>query len=154
MVLNAGIYPQRKKLPHEIPSWVTQGARHYITINCRQRGTERLCLEPVARALLKGGESYEDLRRWHLWIMLIMPDHIHMIATFDLNRGTRHTISAWKSYQAKTHGIEWQSDFFEHRLRNEAEFIEKVSYIRMNPVRKGLISTVEKWPYVIDRNKL
>lgn len=94
MVLNTGIYPQRNKLPHEIPPWVTQGARHYITINCRERGTKYLCQAPVARALLKGGESYETLGRWYLWIMLIMPDHMHMIATFDLNRGIRHTVSA------------------------------------------------------------
>jgi len=154
MVLNTAIYPQRKKLPHEIPPWVSQGARHYITINCRQRGTDALCRAPVANDLLKGGEAYEDLGRWYLWMLLIMPDHIHLIATFDLNRGVRHTVSAWKSYQAKTYGIEWQSDFFEHRLRDEAEFIEKASYIRMNPVRKGLISMAEKWPYVIDRNVL
>lgn len=154
MTLNTEPYLQRKKLPHEIPPWVPQGARHYITINCRQRGANILCREQVAGSLMRSAEAYEIHRRWYLWLMLIMPDHIHLIATFDLNRGIRRIVSAWKSYQTKTHGIEWQSDFFEHRLRDEAEFIEKASYIHMNPVRKGLISTAEKWPYVIERNTL
>lgn len=154
MVLNTGIYPQRKKLPHEIPSWVTQGARHYITINCRERGTKHLCQAPVARALLKGGESYEALGRWYLWIMLIMPDHLHLIVTLDLSRGVQTTVAAWKGYQAKKLGVDWQTGFFEHRLRNDNEYAEKAHYIRMNPVRKGLISMAEKWPYVIDRNVL
>ena len=152
MMLNAETYPQRKKLPHEIPSWVTQGARHYITINCRERGTKNLCQAPVAIALLKGGESYEELGRWCLWVMLIMPDHLHLIATFNLSQRIQSTVTAWKGYQAKTFGVQWQTGFFEHRLRNNDEYTKKARYIRTNPVRKGLVVSVEDWPFVIERS--
>ena len=154
MALNAGIYPQRKKLTHDVPSWVTQGARHYITINCRQRGTKTLCKETVAGSLLRGGEFYESLGRWYLWLMLIMPDHLHLIVTFDLSRRIQSTVAAWKGYQAKTVGVDWQAGFFEHRLRNDDEYVEKTHYVRMNPVRKGLVLSVEEWPYVIDRSDM
>ena len=40
--------------------------------------------------------------------------------------------------------------FFEHRLRSDAEFNEKASYIRMNPVRTGLVALPGLWPYVED----
>jgi hypothetical protein len=34
--------------------------------------------------------------------------------------------------------VEWQRDFFDHRLRDHHELQERTSYILMNPVRKGL----------------
>ena len=141
--------PKRKKLPHEIPSWVQQGERHFITINCRHRGSDPLLKH--AQKLIESAHYYEEIGRWHLWLMLIMPDHIHFIATFDLSKGLKTTISAWKRYQKKTVDIDWQSGFFEHRLRNQSEFDEKAHYIRMNPVRKGLVERPEDWPHVLDR---
>ena len=146
--------PKRKKLPHSIPSWVKQGARHFITINCRERGTNQLARPNIAQALFDSAVAYEKLGHWYLWLMAVMPDHIHFIATFNLQKGIRPTIKAWKSYQARQLGISFQSDFFEHRLRNAEEFVEKSCYIRMNPVRKGLVQTPEEWPFLIDRLRL
>ncbi|MDP2990311.1 MAG: hypothetical protein Q8O57_07080 [Kiritimatiellota bacterium] len=97
---------------------------------------------------------YEQIGRWYMWLMMIMPDHLHFIATFDLQRGVRPIMRAWKSYQAAKLGINWQSDFFEHRLRNDKEYEEKAHYVRMNPVRKGLVQTTEEWPFVMDRIRM
>ncbi len=143
--------PQHRSLPHEIPSWVQQGSRHFITINCEQRGSDQLLREDIAARLLKSSRFYEESNKWYLWLMLIMPDHIHFIATFDLTKGIKPTVSAWKGYQKRNLHIEWQSDFFEHRLRDDNEFIEKAYYVRMNPVRKNLVKTPEEWPYILDR---
>ena len=144
-------YPKRKKLPHDIPSWVGEGARYFVTVNCRDRGNNRLCRDGVAEALIDSAEEYELLGRWHVWLMVVMPDHIHIIAAFSPDRGIRRIVSAWKGYQAKQLGIEWQTDFFEHRLRTDEEFTEKAYYIRMNPVRKKLAAEPEAWPYVWQR---
>ena len=144
-------FPQRKKLPHAVPPWVFQGARHFITVNLMRRGTGELCRGNIPEALLASARFYEHQSRWYLWLMLIMPDHMHFIATFDLNRGIRETMKAWKRYQATHLGIDWQPDFFEHRLRTQDAFIEKAHYIRMNPVRKGLVERSEEWPWVIDK---
>jgi len=146
--------PQRQKLPHALPSWVRQGARHFLTLNCQHRETNSLCRGDVAAQLLKSARYYEEIGRWYLWLMLIMPDHIHLIATFDLERGLRRIMQAWKGYQKRKLHIEWQSDFFEHRLRNGDEFIEKAHYVRMNPVRKGLIHSPDAWPHILDRTDL
>lgn len=108
----------------------------------------------IADSLLNNARFYEETGKWYLWLMLIMPDHLHFIATFDLTKRLKTTVSAWKRYQTKTLGIEWQTDFFEHRLRNQAEFDEKAAYIRMNPVRKKLIDTPEQWPYILDRTTI
>lgn len=75
------LLPQRKKLPHEIPSWVKQGTRHFITINCKQRAGNPLLARNTAQALLNSAAFYEQLGHWYLWLMVIMPDHLHLIAT-------------------------------------------------------------------------
>ncbi|MGE4489611.1 MAG: transposase [Kiritimatiellales bacterium] len=140
---------ERKKLPHEVPAWVNQGERYFITVNCKYRGQDGLPRK--ADYLLGSARYYEQIGKWYLWLMVIMPDHIHFIATFDLSQGLRNTVSSWKRYQAKAIQIEWQSDFFEHRLRNQSEFDEKCHYIRMNPVRKGLVKNPTDWPHLMDR---
>ncbi len=145
-------FPIRKKLPHVVPSWVSQGARHFITVNCKQRiGSPLLSAAP---SLLESATIYEQLGRWYLWLMVIMPDHLHFIATFNLDHGVQSTVKAWKSHQAKHQDINWQSGFFEHRVRNDAEVEEKSHYNRWNPVRKGLVKSPEEWPHAIDRTRL
>ena len=57
-------------------------------------------------------------------------------------------MSDWKRYTCINVGINWQRDFFDHRLRGDESYLEKAHYIRMNPVRAGLIKRPEEWPYV------
>lgn len=83
--------------------------------------------------------------------MVVMPDHIHWIAVFGGTFGVRPVMSSWKGYFAKELGIDWQYNFFEHRLRNEAEFTEKMQYVLMNPVRKKLVTKWRDWPYTFAR---
>jgi len=129
--MNAGIsnlevgLPQRKRLPHEIPWWVAQGARHFITINAKCRGSAPFTEPSVAEALLRNLLAYETSERWQIWIGIIMPDHLHFIATFALESGLTASIRPWKAYQSRTLAVEFQSGFFEHRLRTDAEFEEK-----------------------------
>ena len=78
-----------------------------------------------------------------------MPDHIHLLLTFPVTEKRLQTIiSKWKEWTAKSLKIEWQRDFFEHRLRKEESLREKADYILVNPVRAGLVEKEEDWPYV------
>jgi putative transposase len=50
----------------------------------------------------------------------------------------------------------WQRGFFDHLLRSEESYGQKWNYVRENPVRAGLVTRAEDWPYsgeivVIDR---
>ena len=57
-------------------------------------------------------------------------------------------LSKWKEWVAKEVGINWQRDFFEHRLRHDESRVEKADYILQNPVRKQLVARIEQWPFV------
>jgi len=80
-------------------------------------------------------------------LAVIMPDHIHVIASFSETVVIAQLIRNWKRWTAKETSIAWQDGFFEHRLRNDAEVAEKLDYVANNPVRKGLCETAEAWPF-------
>ena len=143
--------PQRKKLPHEIPPWVAEGRRYFITINCKNRSEDTLCSHGRAPEILRSIEVYEDLQKWFVHALVIMPDHLHLVGTFSRTPGIRATIRAWKAFHARRLGIHWQADFFEHRLRDEDAFTVKIQYLLMNPVRSGLVDEWKKWPYTFVR---
>ena len=81
-------------------------------------------------------------------LLLLMPDHLHAIMSFSPEVGMAKSINDWKRYTCVQGRIDWQRDFFDHRLRKDESYIEKAHYIRMNPVRVGLCQAHEKWPYV------
>ena len=56
-------------------------------------------------------------------------------------------ISNWKRYIAKTFKVRWQTNYFDHRIRNAAEHTAKYNYILRNPVVKGLCAEEEDWPW-------
>jgi REP element-mobilizing transposase RayT len=78
-----------------------------------------------------------------------MPDHVHLIASCpERAKNMQVVLSKRKEWTAKSFKIKWQRDFFEHRLRGDEGFDLKADYIRANPVRAGLVSNADDWPYV------
>ena len=76
-----------------------------------------------------------------------MPDHLHALISFPDDQAIRDVISNWKRYLATTLKIDWQRDFFDHRLRGDESFADKAEYVRANPVRARLVTASENWPY-------
>ena len=142
--------PQRKKLPHQVPNWVPDGEIYFITINCKQRGINQLTTPYVFEAIKASAANYSERNLWHIRLMLIMPDHIHCLMTLNTREKSISTIiGGWKRYLNKTNPITWQSSYFEHRIRNQDELMEKEEYIRLNPVRAGLCKNHGDWAYII-----
>jgi putative transposase len=85
--------------------------------------------------------------QWGLPLLLLMPDHLHMLATFGPDISMKRTIRNWKRYLSNHTDIQWQRDFFDHRLRDDESYTGKAAYILHNPVRAGLVACFEEWPY-------
>ena len=142
--------PVRRKLPHGLPPFPVAGPIiQFVTINAAERGGEPFL--SVAAEMLESARFYHEHCRWFLNLFLIMPDHLHMLASFPNGR-VKETCGAWKGYLRKTLGVRFQSDCFEHRIRNEAGFAEKRDYICQNPVRKGLVESAYEWPHWMSYN--
>jgi len=140
-------YPDR--LAHNTPAWVGSGPTYHIRISLRRDAPLSLTAGPIASILLKSAELYHLQRRWNCRIFLLMPDHLHALLAFPHDKSLGEVIRKWKAYHAKHLGIQWQGNFFDHRIRNRGELDEKAAYIRLNPVRKNLCSHEEAWPWVL-----
>ena len=141
--------PVRKRLTHEVPLWIDPAKEcYFITLGCRLRGRNQLAVPEVAKALLQTIHHRNDNGTWYVHLAVLMPDHLHMLISFPQSEKRLQTIiSKWKEWTAKTLGISWQRDFFEHRLRKEESFREKADYIFANPVRARLVEKGEDWTY-------
>jgi hypothetical protein len=76
-----------------------------------------------------------------------MPDHLHALLVFPREAGMSTAIRNWKRAMARLHGIKWQSNYFDHRIRDDKERRETWDYIRRNPVAKGLCASEAEWPF-------
>ena len=79
--------------------------------------------------------------------LVVMPDHVHVLTTAPPTTNLQHVVINWKRFIARSHGVRWQQDFFEHRLRAAEHFEAKLEYLRQNPVRAGLVASPGEWPY-------
>ena len=142
--------PHPRSLPHEIPLWVDPHRQiYFITINCRERFRNQLALSGVAKPLFETVQHRQERHLWWPYLFLLMPDHLHALVSFPPSgKPIRSIVSKWKEWTAKQLGIVWQSDFFEHRLRQDESRRQKADYILENPVRRNLISRAKDWPFV------
>ena len=82
---------------------------------------------------------------------VILPDHIHCIWT--LPEGVDDFSTRWrlvKSYftkRCRADGEIWQGRFWEHQIRNEADFSKHIEYIHYNPVKHGLAKSPIEWEH-------
>jgi len=87
---------------------------------------------------------------WLVSDYLLMPDHLHLFcAPRDLKFTIERRMGFWKDRFAKTHPDTgtFQPGGFHHRLRDGESYSQKWQYVRENPVRGGLVTRDEDWPY-------
>jgi putative transposase len=91
--------------------------------------------------------------------VVVMTNHVHLLIQPLLKSEKEYwslssIMNSIKSYSAKqipkvmNHiGIVWQNERYDHIVRNEQEFQQFWEYIRQNPVKAGLSSTPEDYPF-------
>ncbi|HEY8993325.1 MAG TPA: transposase [Lacunisphaera sp.] len=141
-------FPTRSKLPHVAPAWAKPSALFFVTVCTSPRGKNQLCHDRVAGTIFESVEFRQQRFDWHVTLLVLMPDHLHMLVAFPDDLDMRKIVTDWKSLLARKTAITWQRDFFDHRIRDHENWEQKAGYIRQNPVRGGLVSRVEEWKYV------
>jgi REP element-mobilizing transposase RayT len=81
---------------------------------------------------------------------VIMPDHLHLFVRgsddFILPRWVAGLKRAISVALRAGHQL-WQPGFFDHVLRSDESYGQKWLYVHDNPVRAGLVSDSDAWPY-------
>ena len=143
-------YPIRKSMNHTAPARanVPAGAFYFITVCAADRTGAPFA--DAASAILDAARFYHDRGTWFLRLLLVMPDHLHMLVHFPPGVAMANVMRNLKRYLSKTAGLRFQNDFFDTRIRDAAHFAEKWDYIVKNPVRRGLVENSEDWPHRIE----
>ncbi|MSU23008.1 MAG: hypothetical protein EXS32_04210 [Opitutus sp.] len=140
--------PQRQRLFHSTPPWVSDGADFFLTSCCAARETNQLATAAVFSVMTNALEHYVQNGKYWVHLFLAMPDHLHALVSFPPNGHMDKVIRDWKRFIAKQTRVVWQDGFFDHRLRDEENFELKAHYLRLNPVRSGLVDDPVNWSCV------
>ena len=95
-------------------------------------------------------DTLRRLDRWRVLAVLMMPDHVHMLASPVDREQSVSQMSKWfKRWfdEAYRPAWQWQEGVFDRLLRTEETASQKWRYIQENPVRRGLVARAEDWPY-------
>jgi len=92
---------------------------------------------------------------WFVGDYLLMPDHVHLFARPAVEADTVSAwVKMWKSVSSRqlkrTEGVTtsvWQEEYFDRFLRSNESYEEKWHYVQNNPVRAGLVTDANSWPF-------
>jgi len=86
-----------------------------------------------------------DEKRYRLFSWCVMPNHVHVVGRLFPGSTLASVLHSWKSFFAKEakrvaifQGSLWQREYYDHLLRDEAEFDRANQYILQNPIKAGL----------------
>lgn len=145
---------------------LTRGGTFFFTVVTYRR--QDFLVNAEARRFLR--DAITEVRKTQpftidAWVLL--PEHLHCIWTlpegdYDFSKrwGRIKAIFSKKAknylYQSKLMNISkqkhgestiWQRRFWEHEIKSQQDFNHHMDYIHYNPVKHGLVSKVNDWPY-------
>jgi len=124
----------------------------YFFVTCKV-SPERERLSEAEFALLAG--SIQSRRRQHHFLLAawaLLPDHWDAIVMPPYPCTISSVMESVKVSSTRQinklrgdRGLLWQGRFFDRALRTVKEYHEKVDYIHLNPVKRGLVTKPEEW---------
>jgi len=127
----------------------------HVTI-CTAARRELLATAEVHLALR---QVWSESRQWLVGYYLIMPNHVHLFCAPGVH--DPEPVKNWARYWKLLAGKAlpelkevWQSDCWDTQMRDQEHYVRKLEYVSNNPVRKGLVTCSEDWPYQGRLNKL
>ena len=152
MMVTAHKYDYRRRLPHY------QKADRAVFVTFRKSTGEPF--SPAARDLVLEHCLRGNAIKFHLHAAVVMPEHVHLLLTplrdadswpyemaeiLRLIKGaSAHSVNRLLA----RHGPVWQEESFDHVLRSNESFEQKLEYIRQNPVRRGLVIKPEDYRWL------
>ena len=138
------------------------GGTYFFTVNLLQRNGNDLLTQHID--LLR--EVVRSVRQRHPFVVhawAVLPDHLHCVIELpanDTDFATRWRLIKMEFSKAlpKTERVSevrakrgergiWQRRYWEHLIRDEADFRAHMDYVHINPLKHGLVTRVSDWPY-------
>jgi putative transposase len=137
------------------------GGCWFFTVNLLER-RESLLVDHIADLREAVGRTRQAFP-FTIDAFVVLPDHLHAIWTLppgDADFSTRWRLIKSRFAQAlpkqerlsavrrerHERGI-WQRRFWEHLIRDDADYARHIEYCHINPVKHGLVNRVRDWPH-------
>ena len=136
------------------------GGSFFFTVNLLQRYPNDLLVRHIDE-LREATRRTRRRWRFHIDAWVVLPDHLHTIWT--LPPGDDDYANRWRTLKQHfsralpaterrspvrlargERGI-WQRRFWEHMIRDDADYAAHMDYIHFNPVKHGYAKTVGDW---------
>ena len=146
--------------------WRERGATYFFTVVTYAR---RHILSGAAerRALSEAMACVRRSLPFDMPACVLLPDHLHCIWMMpegddDFPRRWRQIkerftrtylteggvdTAATSNQQAQGRRGVWQPRYWEHRIRDERDYLRHRDYIHLNPVKHGYVAAPEEWPW-------
>jgi putative transposase len=141
--------------PPRIPVWLhwEQSVIYFVTICVADR-------KPVLanhRSFTAFKNAAARLSDWTVLAAILMPDHLHIIASPVTDRDAKvgnlsAAIKRWMREELKA-SWKWQPGCFDRLLRSDESLGDKWLYLEENPVRAGLVTRWQDWPFRYEFNE-
>ena len=144
---------RRKPVPRLRGFEYTGGYRYFLTICTEQRVSVFVTREAVDIVLVQLLQSSQD-KRMAVIAYCFMPDHLHLLVEgTDPESRFLEFVRIFKQRSAfhwkKAYGLElWQRGYFERVLRNHESTVDVARYVLANPLRAGMVESVEDYPFL------
>lgn len=113
-----------------------------------------LCRTEVLAILGSVLREERQRRPFRIPATVVLPDHLHCLWT--LPEGDSDFPLRWRRIKGETARRValvtgdrrlWQARYWEHLIRDDADFGRHVDYIHFNPVKHGLVGHPADWPH-------
>ena len=120
------------------------------------KGHGGCCLKrPDIAELVASALRFFADQRYRLDAWVVMPNHVHVVFWPMPNFTVSGIAQSWKRFAAReankllnrTGESFWQPEAFDHWIRNEEEHARCCGYVIRNPVKAGLCTAPEDWPW-------
>jgi putative transposase len=136
------------------------GGTYFFTVTLADRSSTALTdhIAPLRTAF----RITRKERPFAIDAVVVLPDHLHAVLTLPLDdadfSGRWRRIKSLFTRQVVAHGVLaqrdsrgeyalWQRRFWEHTIRDEADFARHVDYIHYNPIKHGYVASAIDWPH-------
>lgn len=97
-------------------------------------------------------EAWHRAAHWRVGRYVILPDHVHFFCSPDGDHDFDLWVKYWKRLTTQNWPETlptrlWEYNSWDTQVRNARDYDEKLAYLAENPVRRGLCSQPEDWPF-------
>jgi len=146
-------FPEKGSYKLRIGRFSHHGYVYFITTRCFNKNkifVDKNAVQVIFECIdWLTSRSYIDLH-----FCVVMPDHIHLVISLEGSKHLSEVIKSLKQYTSRRIKLilslsdpVWQEQYYDHVIRKEENIIEIIKYCWYNPVRAGLVTNPNDYPY-------